>query len=592
MEPVSDSLVTCLTKLDITVLSHLPDDVIRHPKVLGQLVQWPSPQGILTVLSHISENQSMQSAAVLSFNQASTDEDRASLIKLLDDCRDIVLNINLQKLLQQLNLFSCLPDHTVTSISCVNAVAPDHLPPVPVPRRMLLCQESRDRRVALQLGGQIESLQDISREILLKMHPDREEYLLEQKQQFMRFFMDELLSDRSLCQLARSIKFLTTSSNQLKAVEDLYNPCHKLLKEVLADDSFPQGEDDFIDMLQKLGLKDENQVTSEEFLQIAESLNASNDHPDSIRRAQSLWTLLTSQISRLDSRTLHELSQFRCLPALHAKSMPDSYPCDLPAAFPEAVLVSPQDVYPYQYLALVGSVAPVADERLSSHELIQKLFKQEVPVETVLKHLANITKFYNTHNSFKFRAQLNSVYSYFDKNKENEILVKALSESPCLLVENEAVFLKPASFWIEDNIDDVVLRPYRYRMSQEMTMWQTLFVACGTRIRQDSGLLLEVLSEIQAKHLRKSSQREINRDLKLVVQILETLKDYPPEERRDIILPIAHRERQVLRFRPAVECTVGDIKWLMEAESQCSGDEEVVFVHPKVPVGTALALVL
>ncbi|PVD30988.1 hypothetical protein C0Q70_10264 [Pomacea canaliculata] len=127
-------------------------------------------------------------------------------------------------------------------------------------------------------------------------------------------------------------------------------------------------------------------------------------------------------------------------------------------------------------------------------------------------------------------------------------------------------------------------------MSQETTMWQTLFVACGTRRRQDASFLREVLSEIQAKHLHKSSQRETNRDLKLVIQILETLKDFPPEERRDIILPIAHRERQLLRFRPAVECTVGDIQWLMEAESQCSGEEEVVFVHPKLPVSTAMAL--
>ncbi|XP_025093502.1 sacsin-like isoform X1 [Pomacea canaliculata] len=205
MDPLSDNLITCLTKLGITVLSHLPDDVIRHPQVLGQLVQWPSPQNILTLLSHISEGESMQSSTVLSFNQASTDEDRACLIKLLDDCRDFVLNINLRKLLQQLNLFSCLPDRTITNVACVSAIAPDHLPPVPVPRQMLLCQESRDRRVALQLGGRVESLQDISREILLKMQPDREEYSLEQKQQFMIFFMDELVNDKLLCQLARRV---------------------------------------------------------------------------------------------------------------------------------------------------------------------------------------------------------------------------------------------------------------------------------------------------------------------------------------------------------------------------------------------------
>ena len=591
--PLSVELISCLTKLGVVVLPELPDYVARHTELLGRWVHYPSTEGLLDALKRINDDVGRRQRAVDNFNSSASAEEKDTLVAFLETSED---RHDPLEMFHQIKLFTEVTTKDTVSIDDVTTIAPDILPPLTPHRRLLSCS-SLHRRVAIWLGAEEATLEKIVSEAIQLMKPGYSRFSSTEIITFMKFVLsnEELTASVDLMDLIRGVKFVPTTSGQLKLAEDLYDPTSSVLRKLFsAEDKFPSSpflEPAILKTLKVLGLRGEDglklsDVTATSVL-IQELFDQQKQSAEV--KAEGLWEMLIQHSQQFDSDTLRRISAVRCLPCVLDKDRPDHYPKSLPYSR-SSRLAKPQQMCLASQASLAGSILPVIGESMPSRVAKELQVGSRVDVRRVLEHLDNILIHYQSMEAAKYRLILNNVFQFLQRHMTESAVVQTLKEKQCVPSDSNDHLARPGAFWTKKSEDDIQLKPYRYLLPNDMQNEKKLFEACGAVLNQDGNLLQGVLLEIQIHHSQQvCSKSEFNRDFQLVKHILDVLKKNYSATDGSVLLPICHKDPNVLRFQRAKDCTVVSIGGWFSADSY-DDDTEIFMVHPEIHHDTAVAL--
>ena len=242
MPPLSTALAASLCKLGVMVLDEVPDYVIRHRKVLGELIHFPSDEGVLECLERVSQDSKLRSEAIATFNASATQLETEVIAKLVASA--VSVHHKTVFLFKGLKLFTDLTEQAV-SVEQVGHVSPGDLPPIVLPWSLLSCSELY-RQAAVRLGATEVSLHSVVEAMLKLFLSNGNQYSTQEVQLFMQYFLinKTLTDDPPLLALAKKVKFVPTKSSQLKLAEDVYDPSSQLLLDLFHDENdtkFPCG---------------------------------------------------------------------------------------------------------------------------------------------------------------------------------------------------------------------------------------------------------------------------------------------------------------------------------------------------------------
>ncbi|PVD20278.1 hypothetical protein C0Q70_20775 [Pomacea canaliculata] len=584
-------MVNSLSKLGITVVS-LPPYVSGHKQILGGLVQYPTTNGILAALEELSKNLLAREKGESDFNSSSSEEERKSIRMFITNAKH--LDPQRVSVLTGLTLFTEMGSRRLVSVREVNTIGPRDAPPVGPPRSLLEYDES-SRSAALTIGASEVTLNNIAEEILRCMY--RGEYRDSDRKLFMKYFLNhsQLMSNQKLTTMAREVQFLPTSSGTLHKAEDLYDCEKPVLRELFLEENlFPCEEfaqSKFISQLKKLGLRDETSIKDDDLTSAAQRIQdllAQGDRVTAGRKAEGLWTLLLSQGHLFTN--LGRLAKIQCIPCLQHHQKPSDYPTSLPLQSTPAI-VSPCEMALYTDLVYCGSVRAVMRSGMSKDVAEKLMVVRELTSQDVLSHLLNVVRCYNTKESPHYKLILHRVFERLNRWRSESSVCQFLKENDCVFVESVGHFVRPTQFWIHKRDEDIDLTPYRFPVTTEMSNVCDLFQRCGSSEYQDDQLLQEVLNEIKAKHESGPvSKTDYTKDMRLVKQILDILRQSESARSGEVLVPISHEQQDVLQFRCAKDCTIWTESSSTVFALESNEDEEIVFVHSEISRETALQL--
>ncbi|PVD20272.1 hypothetical protein C0Q70_20769 [Pomacea canaliculata] len=586
-------MVNSLSKLGITVVS-LPPYVSGHKQILGGLVQYPTIIGVLAALEELSKNRLAREKGESDFNSSSSEEERESIRMFITNAKQ--LDPQRVSVLTGLTLFAEMGSKRLVSVREVNTIGPRDPPPVVPPRSLLECDES-SRSAALTIGATEVTLNDIAEEILRCMY--RGEYRDSDRKLFMKYFLNhsQLMSNQDLTDLAREVPFLPASPGcrVLHKAEDLYDCEKPVLREFfLGENLFPCEEfaqSKFISKLKKLGLRDETTMKEDDLASSAQRIQdllAQGDRETAARKAEGLWTLLLNQGHLFTN--LGRLARIQCIPCLQDNEKPSDYPSSLPLRSTPAI-VRPCEIALYTDLMYCGSVRGIMRSKKSKDVAEKLMVVRELTSQDVLSHLLNVVRCYNTKESPHYKLILHRIFERLNGWRSESSVCQFLKENDCVFVESVGHFARPTQFWIHKRDEDIDLTPYRFPVTNEMSNVCDLFQRCGSSGYQDDQLLQEVLNEIKAKHESGPvSKADYTKDMRLVKQILDILRQSESARNGEVLVPISHEKQDVLQFRFAKDCTIWTESSSTVFALESNEDEEIVFVHREISRETALQL--
>ncbi|PVD34735.1 hypothetical protein C0Q70_06012 [Pomacea canaliculata] len=475
------------------------------------------------------------------------------------------------------------------SVREVNVIGPrDPLPVLP-PRSLLMCVES-SRSAALKIGASEVTLHTISKDILKNIYQGS--YTDLDIKRFMKYFLSnaELMAREDLMALARNVTFVPSSSGKLHKPSDMYYSLSKDLRELfVGEDLFPCDEfaqPKFISKLKKLGLRDETTVKEDDLVSAAqriENLFTRGDKETATRKAEGLWALLLSHGHQFD---LSRLTKIQCMPCLQDRQKPSHYPNNLPLRSDPAI-VKPCDMVIYSRLIYCGSTKAVMRPGISEN-LTDSLKVGELTFRDVLTHLLNVVSSYDATQSPYYKSILHEVFKLLKNFRNVPSVSQLIGKTDCVFVESEGRFACPKQFWVKKKAEDIDLSPYRFPLHNEMSDVSDLLLTCGSSECQDDKLLQEVLNEIKTKHKTGSiSKPQFTKDMRLVKQILDVLKESDSAASGRVLVPISHKRQGLLQFRHAKECTIWSDSLSVTFAVDGNEDEDIFFVHREISKDTA-----
>ncbi|XP_076453314.1 sacsin-like [Babylonia areolata] len=595
LRPLSAAMAGVLPKLGITVLHELPDYVTRHNGLMGSYVNYPSTEGILRAIHSVSKSSSLKKKVITKFYTEATTDDKKALILFLSSVGNFCGA--LPSLFRQLPLFRTVFTNETVSLDQVSYIAPSPLPPIPAPVSLLSCDPS-ERQAALCLGATEMTLLQIAHSIMKGMCSNACQYSDHDVMQFMKYFLQTktLLSDSALLRMSQSIRFVRTESGKLQLPGNVYDPSSTLLQDLLHSHrqvKFPCGDfvvPDMLKKLKKLGLRSENELTSDDLLTAANTVSElwwRNDTALAMKCAEALFQYLNRYIDTISTDTLNAISTIQCLPCLQDHEKSAHYPRSLPVRS-SPLLVRPADMYSYTLLTVIGSVAPVGRPDMCV-KLADHCVRKEATSRDVLQHLKTVISHFQQQEVSQYKLTLNDIFRHLTQIMNDQSVIMCLQSEKCVLIESGESFVCPTNFWIQRQVQDIDLRPYRFPLPVEMKEMTALMEECGSSKSQTDQLLQAVLQEIQSKHSGHDvSPSDFQTDLQLVKIILEALKKSQATRDGSTLLPVIHQQNNELRFKPARECTV--IPGMKQSNAPLDVGFEIHIVHPDVSSNTALDL--
>ena len=291
----------------------------------------------------------------------------------------------------------------------------------------------------------------------------------------------------------------------------------------------------------------------------------------------------------MSASALKSISTIQCLPCLQDGEKPRDYPGSLPLRSSPA-LVRPSELSSYKLLPIIGSVVPVLKPEMK--EAVASLLQvaQEAQPQDVLQHLQTVVQHFRPQEVSQYKFILKEIFQFLGQYTQYPWVIDCLKQEKCVLVDSGDTFAGPDSFWIERRQGDIDLKPYRFPMPVEMMALSGLLRRCGSSQNQNDQILHNVLAEIESKYQHGIPQPDDFRtDFQLVKQILDVLKRNSTARDRNTLLPIAHDLTNVLRFKPAKDCTVMPVPGRSPVPA-IAGGETYFYVHPDIATSTALEL--
>ncbi|XP_046575220.1 sacsin-like isoform X2 [Haliotis rubra] len=590
-ESLPQNVGAALQKLGIIHLMYVPDFVLNNPHVLGTIIQYSTPVGVVRALETVYARK--RNTVVQLFNAESSKEERSALVTYLSSCQ---LNDGTKAVLRKLKLFTAT-DNSDCSVETLYTLAPDEQIPVSYPERYIQCSSLAVRPLALTLGATATPFLHVCQQILQLMQHWSMQYTESQKVEFMEFLMEKHMPVvNETRQIASAVQFLSSSggSSSLRAC-DLFSQDDPFLRALfLEEDKFPAERHTRKDRLRRglqvIGLKTVKEISESDVrtsaMKIEELVSRGMDSEAELK-VTAFITFLERSIDRMDPMKLSDLQHQKCIPCLQKKI--SRYPKSLSWNGESGPCISSsEEVFSSRHSSIIGSVSPVAKEMAEAVERILGLYR-DPPVCSVMDHLHNLGASYDSRECNPCMELLKDIYSFFNSPNVSIAEEKHQMESTrSVWVGIEEGFQYPRSVYLERSEADLDLKPYRYQLPSLLHDWCSLLSDCGCHQRQTPDMLTSVLEEIKEKHdgFRSSNLKkptDVRHDLNLVLQILNELQKHP--QRHEVLVPVHQASEDYLLLLPADQCTYCNADWLqdqMSDGSEVDEEEEIFYVHSSI----------
>ena len=506
-EFIDEILATVLKRLCVIVLHGLPTFISYHPGVVGTYVNLPTVPGAVKAM--MTTASSLPSGRFLEIIQKEVSiKEKLSLRSFLANVRPSdVVKEGYSAFLCSLPIFETLFKRFVSKNDGLSAARVKALPVAPL--HDLIDISNDDSRILAQLL-KIRILQPI--DVLCKMiFPDINEghYNDEQIDKVMFYvlgcFTHTILQNDSFKRQVQALSFVPKKRERVRA-SGVFDPRNYTLKRIFAqEDVFPVGEmynePTTLVILEKLGMKNESNVTARDLFHSANQISRLSQHQTAIQKSKAILHnflnthpkmlretvdgkelgLLLMKIQWL-TRLRQKASRFP--PSLALWKTKEGYEC----FFKPTELKSPALVN------LVGTVKPVV-ELEPLNEVSEYFGWQKLSFSDVALQLRNVIHFYSKDEKPYNMVILNEIYSFLSRGNY-QTLTDAFQRAGIVnWVWNGDGFSSPDQMLSSKPRID--LAPYIRPLPSELKRFIHLFGCFGVKSQSDSTILLQVLHAIK-----------------------------------------------------------------------------------------------
>ena len=617
-DAIGDPLTNLLKKLGLIVLTDCPTFVTHHPSVIGNFVHPPSVAGVLKALEVSSSKMARGMFPEIVRKGFSTDEKRL-LRSFLANIRQGDLRKKETIFLQSLPIFETLSKKFVSKNDGLCA-AP--LRPLPIPALQDLIDISQEDSTHLATLLQVRILKPT--ELLCEMiFPDihKGKFAGEQIDRLMPYvfkqFDDVISSDTTFKRKMKELPFVPTQKQRVTPPK-VFDPRKEILSKIFAnEDVFPAGtvynHPATLIMLEKLGMKKEDDITARELLESARLVTSSLQLPSKNKKqfhstpqvstakqkSKAILRYLNNNprklVETINNRQLGSLLRDICWVSRLQERTPQ-FPPTLPwwniaQAGKERFFFKPIELKSYHYASLIGTVSPVVDSEPSSKVSSYFGWGERPDVTTVVAHLRNVLTFYSKEEKPFYIFAVDEIYSFLAGERDDTVKQAFQGAEISEWVWNGDGFSSPDHMLsCKPPID---LTPYIRPLPSEMKNHSRLFFSFGMKNESDPSVLLQVLSMMKEKYditTFKQGPLAVKHDLQLSVDILNEVASasLSQELKTKVLLPTHVKGNTYVRLEPAEHCMYCEVdEWLEREESH---DMEYFYVHPNIPNNTARLL--
>ena len=611
---LSSGVATVLELLGACIADDLPDYVRCHAAVVGNCVRLPLSEDIVEVMYNAYQLHGGKKS-LESVKSQTTAAEKADVIELMARVQSNGIEACHMRFLRMLPVFECVTSGTdgtepvYSSVEEVGLIAPVKNISIPVDARYLaVVNDDNATKAATMLGAKFITITSILKEQLSsKLHTGTlEEGTADRlSQMVVGNFPAYLAEDPGIAETLSKVAFVRTSvKGRLVAPSALFDPDSAELRLLLPDaDVFPAEsyrQPEVLGYLHKMGLKTVRDISAGDLLTSMIQIEKLGSSVDTLAAARASSAAVISFLGSHSDYLWHEVngrlllkwaSSLRWIAVMLER--PVMYPESLAWCGADDVLHVPAAVTSDGWAPVVGSVQPVV---LCTPELA-RAFGWDLQPETasIMTQLTSIIASYRSAEKAQYLALLMGIYDSLSRTDPSHLMSLLKKLSVQSWVWHGDGFVSVTQILLRRSAVD--LRPYVHMLPPEIESYGHFFSQCGAIDQVSVETYGNVLNSISHKYAdRDFVTEDVAGDIQLSINILNQVAKHceKDESAADVlILCQVNDDSDVpVKLRPASECTYCDVDWLRRGfdVTDFSADDDVIFIHPQLPVSTAASL--
>ena len=592
---LSENIALCLKRLSIKVLSVLPKFIMHHSQ-LKRFIPEATVTNTINAINAIGWLPDWKEK-VMDFNNNSTADQKEEFLRFL--CKERRnFEDSAKHVYQSLKLFQIEGNFVNIMENC--EILSKNIP-VPYPSGVIHTREKNIIHFATQLGAKELKDVEIFSKILMSLL-NTNFYSKAQMLEIMKFVIGEKIYtlNNNLFQLARRVPFVTTSTNEQKTAPELFDPEEKILCKLISDQSqFPAQNvsQKGIKVLRKFGLKSSKDLTATDIYKAALEVHRGsmeNNVTTGIKERQlAIFEILSereelfNQFVVIQGKKCSLRALLMNLEIVEPLSKPTICIPNLQWYKCNHYFCEPSQVYSHHYGSLIGHVAPVLPE--NTHSILVKHLEwdREPNLGLILQQHSLYVENYQEEYKSEYLLPVKQLYQYLAMMFSMQTGYKIGLDKMWM----GDGFVPPNQIYINENADDVDIKPYLVPLPKELQTKDIKQLASrlGCIENQTTETLVSILQLLKQKHEQDNPvKNSYIVDLDIVIRILNKLKNVLDIHTKTVPIPIHTANKSKLEFRAASECNYCNAEWLKElAEEE---GESMFFIHEDISSDTAAKL--
>ncbi|CAC5408780.1 unnamed protein product [Mytilus coruscus] len=609
-EPLSAALEKVVTLTEVEIFH--PNQMIKfpHTDVIGKYIQLPIIDNILNCFK-MAALSSRHQQITREINEQCSDHERRELVQFLTNHHSDIPREAYQ-FLQKLNLF-CEYDNVsvaeMVSLKENEFILKDFMYPegISYPRKYL---EREHAELAKLLGAtDVEEIECVDQTLDLMLE-NSIKYSVEHYTQLMKYLQErppQVLNN--VLEKAKSLKFMPSGDGTLQSVNNLFDPTSSFLKNffygnegLFPNESFIQENGLRHSFMQNLGLKTEDNISSEDVVQVATSIHMFANGMDEKKyiKAESLISYLKMHEDITINKALQRIKSVKWVPIDLEK--PDDYPDGL-GWCSSKTFCSPDEVKSMQFKNLIGTVCPLVRLDLFSKQIIA-CYKWCAPPKQndVIEHYRNVINSYETRQNSEYlhitKHIISYLYELWRAGSLNNETIKKLNAMECIPTNSQG--FKSAQIVVQEignKLINYILEPYIFELARDVADFGELFrLELGMKRDVEFYVLKSLLQRISEKYMSveetPADKNEVEKDRTLTYNILKSIvaMEINKSELSNMLIPINSSSEECIVFEKVEKCTYTSGKSPFSTafcpdddEDDCEEKEEkIIYVHPSV----------
>ena len=322
---------------------------------------------------------------------------------------------------------------------------------------------------------------------------------------------------------------------------------------------------DILNSLRRIGMMSKT-IPDKLILERAKSIQCLQNRKEKLKRSKALTTYLLTLGEEYLSRLAIDLTDIPWVPVLLQR------PYDFPFQWlqSESGFCRPEDAYSSQFHLLCGSVSHIHEAYVD--ELLAKIYKSKQPnVNIVLKQLEVVVQsVQENEDSSDVQRVIDAIY-HFLNNQIDELKTLNLqviqSNTPLIWTRTRFIESSRACICFPKDMDGNALEPYMYKLPDKYMKIKSLFELFCCNHQVTFKHLIDIQKEIQAKYESTDDPESVQRDKRIVMNIVEELafllktKD---DNINELMLPVITSNSAKLRLVPVEECVYTTDNFFLE----------------------------